>query len=159
MAVTAQQALGVSRRPLRVGRIRYGLWWIDQSTAGARSRARAVTGGAATVGRELRWATELSVRSTLAGIDHARPEPWGDRKLLVFVAVIAVGALAVALVLGMGMAQWAMTSSDAMLFAAAGALAVGLALLPLAYLVFASKRRRRLSAEGPGTDDRVPERV
>ncbi len=159
MAVTAQQALGVSRRPLRVGRIRYGLWWIDQSTAGARSRARAVTGGAATVGRELRWAAELSVRSTLAGIDHVRPEPWGDRKLLVFVTVIAVGALAVALVLGVGMAHWAMTSSDAMIFAAAGALAVGLTLLPLAYLVFASKRRRRLSAGSPGTGDRVPERV
>lgn len=120
---------------------------------------RAVTGGAATVGRELRWATELSVRSTLSRIDHARPEPWGDRKLLVFVAVIAVGALVVALVLGMGMARWAMTSSDAMLFAAVGALAVGLALLPLAYLVFASKQRRRLSTDGPGTHVRVPERV
>ncbi len=154
MAVTAQQALGVSRRPLRVGRIRYGLWWLDQATAGARSRARAVTGGAATVGRELRWAVELSARSTLAGIDHARPEPWNDRKLLVFVTVIAVGALAVALVLGVGMAHWAMTSSNAMLFAAAGAVAVGLAFLPLAYLVFASKQRRRLSTVSPSADDR-----
>ncbi|GHC84583.1 hypothetical protein GCM10007079_26710 [Nocardiopsis terrae] len=128
-----------------MGRIRYGLWWLDQATTGPRSRVRAVGDGAATVGRELRWATELSVRSTVAGIDHVRPEPWGDRKLLVLVTVIAVGALAVALVLGVGMARWAMTLSNAMPFAAVGALAVGLAFLPLAYLVFVSKRRGRRS--------------
>lgn len=143
MAVTAQQALGVSRRPLRVGRIRYGLWRLDQVTMGARTRARVVTDGTATVGRELRWATELSVRSTLAGIDHARPEPWSDRGLTWLFGMIAVAAVAVAVLLGVGMAQWAMTSSDAMLFAAAGALAVGLVFLPLAFLVFASKRQRR----------------
>lgn len=143
MAVTAQQALGVSRRPLRVGRVRYGLWWLDQATAGARARARAVTDGTATVGRELRWAAELSVRATLAGIDHARPEPWSDRGLTWLFGAIAVAAVAVAVLLGAGMAQWAMTSSDAMLFAAAGALAVGLVFLPLAYLVFASRRQRR----------------
>ncbi|WP_087097931.1 hypothetical protein [Nocardiopsis sp. JB363] len=143
MAVTAQQALGVSRRPLRVGRIRYGLWRLDQVTMGARTRARVVTDGTATVGRELRWATELSVRSTLAGIEHARPEPWSDRGLTWLFGMIAVAAVAVAVLLGAGMAQWAMTSSDAMLFAAAGALAVGLVFLPLAFLVFASKRQRR----------------
>lgn len=143
MAVTAQQALGVSRRPLRVGRVRYGLWWLDQATAGARTRARAVTDGTATVGRELRWATELSFRATLAGIDNARPEPWSDRGLTWLFGAIAIAAVAVAILLGAGMAHWAMTSSDAMLFAAAGALAVGLVFLPLAYLVFASKRRRR----------------
>jgi hypothetical protein len=151
MAATAQQTLGVSRRPLRVGRVRYGLWWLEQATEGARARARAVGDGAGTVGRELRWASELSVRSTLRGIDYARPEPWGDRKLLALVTVIAVGALAVALVLGVGMAHWAMTSANAMLFAAAGAVAVGLAFLPLAYLVFASKQRRRAGVRAPGT--------
>ena len=165
MAVTAQQALGVSRQPLRVGRVRYGMWWLEQATAGARARVRAVGVDAAavgrsfghgtaavgrsfghgtvTVGRELRWAAELSVRAVAAGIDHVRPEPWSDRKLLALVAVIAVGALGVAIVLGMGTAQWMMTSADAMNFAAAGALAVGLTFLPLAYLVFASKRRAR----------------
>ena len=148
MAVTAQQALGVSRRPLRVGRIRYGLWWLDQETAGVRSRVRAVGEGTATVGRELRWAAELSLRATLAGIDHARPEPWSDRGLMWLLGTIAVAAVAVAIVLGVGMAHWAMTSSDAMLFAAAGALAVGLVFLPLAYLVLASKRRRRRLARG-----------
>lgn len=154
MAVTAQQALGVGRRPLRVGRIRYGLWCLEQATAGARSQVRVVGDGAGTVGRELRWAAELSVRSTVAGIDHTRPEPWSDRRLLVLVAVIAVGALAVATVLGVGMAHWMMTSSGAMIFAAAGALSVGLAFLPLAYLVFASKRRGRLHAREQGVESR-----
>ncbi|MBR8741494.1 hypothetical protein [Nocardiopsis sp. MG754419] len=126
-----------------MGRVRYGLWWLDQATAGVRDRTRVVVDGTATVGRELRWATELSVRATLAGIDHARPEPWSDRGLTWLFGVIAVVAVAVAVLLGTGMAHWAMTSSDAMLFAAAGALAVGLVFLPLAYLVFASGRRSR----------------
>lgn len=143
MAVTAQQALGVNRRPLRVGRVRYGLWWLDQATVGVRNRARAVTGGTAAVGRELRWAAELSARSTLAGVDHVRPEPWSDRGLLWLFGGISIAAVAVAVLLGFGMAHWAMTSSGATLFAAAGAVAVGAVLLPLAYLVFASKRRGR----------------
>lgn len=130
-----------------MGRIRYGLWRLDQATTGARSRMRVVGDGAATVGRELRWAAELSLRSTVAGIEYARPEPWGDRKLFGLVTAIAVGALVVAVVLGMGMAQWAMTSSSAMFFAAAGAVAVGLTLLPLSYLVFASRRGRVRSEE------------
>ncbi len=150
MAVTAQRALGVNRRPLRVGRIRYGLWWLDQATAGPRSRMRVVGDGAATVGRELRWAAELSLRSTVAGMEYARPEPWGDRKLFGLVTAIAVGALVVAVVLGMGMAQWAMTSSSAMVFAAAGAVAVGLTLLPLSYLVFVSRPGRVRSEESEG---------
>lgn len=100
---------------------------------------RAAADGAALAGRELRWATELSVRATAARVDHARPEPWSDRKLLLSAAVLAVCALAVAVVLGVGMARWAATTSDPLPFAAAGALAVGLVLLPLAYLVFASR--------------------
>lgn len=143
MAVATQQALGVHRRPLRVGRIRYGLWWLDQTTAGVRGQARAVAGGTATVGRELLWATELSVRTMTRQAELARPEPWSDRKLLAFATALAVGALVVAIVLGAGMARWAMTASNSLLFAAAGALAVGLVFLPLAYLVFASKRGGR----------------
>ncbi|WP_223830425.1 hypothetical protein [Nocardiopsis quinghaiensis] len=143
MAVTAQQALGIGRRPLRVGRIRYGLWWLDQTTAGTRSRIRAAADEAAAVGRELRWAAELSVRTTVVRIGHARPEPWSDRRLLLCATVLAVCALAVALLLGVGMARWAMTESDSLPFAAAGALAVGLVLLPLVYLVFASRRGGR----------------
>ena len=114
----------------------------------ARTRVRAFGDATATVGRELRWAAELSVRVTLAGIDHARPEPWSDRRLMWLLGAIAVTAVAVAVVLGVGMAHWAMTSSNAVLFAAAGALAVGLVFLPLAYLVFASKRRRRRHGYG-----------
>ncbi|GAA1439680.1 hypothetical protein [Nocardiopsis tropica] len=140
MAVATQQALGVSRRPLRVGRIRYGLWWLDRTTAGVRGRARVFAGGAAAAGRELAWAAELSLRTTTRRAELARPEPWSDRKLLVSATVLAVCALAVATVLGAGMARWAMTESNSLLFAAAGAPAVGLVFLSLAYLVFASRR-------------------
>lgn len=140
MAVAAQQALRVTRRPLRVGRIRYGLWWLDQVTAGARVRARAASAGVATVAGEVRWAAELSARATVAGIARARPEPWTDRGLLALAGAIAVGAVALAVFLGFGMAQWAMTEPESPFFAAAGALAVGLAILPLGYLVFASRR-------------------
>lgn len=143
MVVSAQQALGVNRRPLRVGRIRYGLWWVEQTTAGTRARAREAAGGMATVGRELRWAFELSARSTVLSIDRVRPEPWGDRKLTVYLAVVAVLSVVTAFVLGAGLARWMMTAENSMLFAAAGALAVGCAFLSLAFLVFASKRRRR----------------
>ncbi|MFD3685854.1 hypothetical protein ACFWTE_13680 [Nocardiopsis sp. NPDC058631] len=140
MAVATQQVLGVNRRPLRVGRIRYGLWWLEQTTSGVRGRARTVTGGTAAAGRELLWATELSLRTMTRQAELARPEPWSDRKLLVSATVLAVGAVVVATVLGIGVARWAMTESNSLLFAAAGALAVGLVFLPLAYLVFASKR-------------------
>lgn len=142
MAVTVQQPLGVTKQPLRVGRIRYGLWLLEEATAGARTRARAVVDGTATAGRELRWAAELSARATTALIGHVRPEPLGDRRLLGLMAIIAVAALGIALVLGIGVSQWLMTAENSMVFAAAGALAVGLAVLSLAFLVFASRRRR-----------------
>ncbi|MEV2277313.1 hypothetical protein AB0I72_17180 [Nocardiopsis sp. NPDC049922] len=123
-----------------MGRFRYGLWWLDQATAGVRAWPGSVAAGAATVGRELRWATELGARVAVARIDAARPEPWNDGKLLAFVTVVAACALAVALVLGLGVARWAMTASGSLPFAAAGAIAVGLVLLVLTYLVFASRR-------------------
>ncbi|PDP84444.1 hypothetical protein CQJ94_27610 [Glycomyces fuscus] len=126
-----------------MGRIRYGLWWLDQNTTGARSLMGTVAAGAATTGRELRWAVELSVRSALVRADRARPGPWSERTLLFAAAAVAVCALAVAILLGFGMARWAMTAPDSLPFAAAGALAVGLVLLPLAYLVFASRRGGR----------------
>ncbi|OLT29984.1 hypothetical protein BJF83_09915 [Nocardiopsis sp. CNR-923] len=123
-----------------MGRIRYGLWWLDQVTAGVRARSGSVAASAAAAGRELRWATVLSARVAAARIDAARPEPWDDGKLLAFVAVVAACALAVALVLGLGIARWAMTAAGSLPFAAAGAVAVGLVLLVLTYLVFASRR-------------------
>ncbi|MCY9784448.1 hypothetical protein KIK06_11145 [Nocardiopsis sp. EMB25] len=126
-----------------MGRIRYGLWWLDQATAGVRGWPRTAAMGTVAVGRELRWATELTARATAARIDAARPEPWNDRKLLAFITVVAVCALGVALVLGLGIARWAMTASDSLPFAAAGAVAVGVAYLVLAYLVFASRRGGR----------------
>lgn len=143
MAVSAQQALRVNRRPLRVGRVRYGLWWLEYTTAGARSRVREAAGDVATMGRELRWAVELSARSTVVSVDRVRPEPWNDRKLTMYLALVAVIAVVTAIVLGVGLARWMMTAENSMLFAAAGALAVGCAFLSLAFLVFASKRRRR----------------
>lgn len=142
MAVTVQQSLGVTKQPLRVGRIRYGLWWLEEATAGARARVRAVADGTATAGRELRWAAELSVRAATVQIDHVRPEPMNDNRLLKLMAVLAFAALGIAVVLGIGVSQWLMTAENSMVFAAAGALAVGLAVLALAFLVFASRRGR-----------------
>ncbi|WP_017610411.1 hypothetical protein [Nocardiopsis xinjiangensis] len=133
----------MTKQPLRVGRVRYGLWLLEEAAAGARSRVRAVVDGTATAGRELRWAAELSARATTAHIDHVRPEPLGDRRLLGLMAAIAVAALGVSFVLGVGVAQWLMTAENSMVFAAAGSLAIGLAVLSLAFLVFASRRRRR----------------
>lgn len=141
MAATVQQSLGVTKQPLRVGRIRYGLWLLEETTAGARTRVRAVVDGTATAGRELRWAAELSARATTALIAHVRPEPFDDRRLFGLMAIIAVAALGIALVLGIGVSQWLMTAENSMAFAAAGSLAVGLAVLSLAFLVFASRRR------------------
>ncbi|GHD16413.1 hypothetical protein GCM10007147_04470 [Nocardiopsis kunsanensis] len=115
---------------------------LEEATTGARTRARAVADGTATAGRELRWAAELSARTTTARIDHVRPEPLGDRRLLGLMTVIAVAALVVALVLGIGVAGWLMTAENSMVFAAVGSLAVGFAVLSMAYLVFASRRRR-----------------
>ncbi|WP_116247178.1 hypothetical protein [Nocardiopsis sp. FIRDI 009] len=126
-----------------MGRIRYGLWWLDQATVGVRVWPRSAAAGTVAVGRELRWATELTARATVARIDAARPEPWNDRRLLAFVTVVAVCALGVALVLGLGVARWAMTASGSLPFAAVGAIAVGVAFLVLAYLVFASRRGGR----------------
>src|SRR5699024_9188114 len=142
MAVSAQQSLGVNRRPLRVGRVRYGLWWVEQITAQARARARETAGVMATVGRELRWAFELSARSTALSIERARPVPWNDRKLTVCLAIVAVLAVVTALVLGGGLARWMMTAENSMLLVAAGALAVSCAVPPLVFLVFDCKRRR-----------------
>ncbi|WP_285731212.1 hypothetical protein [Nocardiopsis sp. ATB16-24] len=140
MAVTAQQVLGVGRRPLRVGRVRYGLWWIDQATTGARSWPRVVAAEVGAVGRELRWAAELSVRATVTRIGLARPEPWSDRGLLLLATAIAVCSVGLAVLLGFGMARWAMTASGFLPFVAVGALVVGVMLLLLVYLVFASRR-------------------
>lgn len=140
MAVTAQQILGVGRRPLRVGRIRYGLWWVDQATAGARSWLWAMAAEAGAVGRELRWAAELSVRATVTRVDRARPAPWSDRGLLLLATAFAVCSVALAVLLGFGMARWAMTASGFLPFVAVGALVVGVMLLLLVYLVFASRR-------------------
>src|SRR5699024_2889437 len=132
MAVSAQQSLGVNRRPLRVGRVRYGLWWVEQITAQARARARETAGVMATVGRELRWAFELGARSTALSIERARPVPWNDRRLTVWLAIVAVLAVVTALVLGGGLARWMMTAANRRLRAAAGTLAGGRSFLPLA---------------------------
>lgn len=141
MVATARQSLGVAKEPLRVGRVRYGLWLLEENTAGARTRARVVIDGTAAAGRELRWAAELSARAMTAHIDHARPEPLDDRGLFGLMVIIAVASLGTALVLGIGVSQWLMTAANSMVFAAAGSLAVGLAVLSLAFLVFASRRR------------------
>ncbi|MFV2197605.1 hypothetical protein [Nocardiopsis sp. LOL_012] len=126
-----------------MGRIRYGLWWVGQIAADVHAWSRMVAAAAAAIGRELRWATVLSARATAASLDAIRPSPWSDRKLLAFLSVVALCASTVAFVLGLGVSRWVKTAPDSSLFASAGAIAVGAVLLPMAFLVFASRRSSR----------------
>ncbi|MDA2814091.1 hypothetical protein O4J56_25820 [Nocardiopsis sp. RSe5-2] len=92
---------------------------------------------------EVRWAAEVSGAVAAARVDRMRPRPWGDRGLAVAAALTALVGLAVAALLGVALAHWAASDAGDVLFAASGAVAVGLLLLALLYLVFAEKPERR----------------
>ncbi|MFL1379247.1 MULTISPECIES: hypothetical protein [unclassified Nocardiopsis] len=127
--------------------MRYGLWWFERAAANARSGIRSLATG---VGKEMRWAAGLTARALpidLDKLDRAEAQPWDDRRLFTGLTVFSVLAVALALFLGFGVAEWMRTESGALLIAGIGALAVGAVLLPLAYLVFASRRRRPPSRE------------
>ncbi|WP_306371554.1 hypothetical protein [Nocardiopsis sp. CC223A] len=130
----------MKKRPLRVGWMRYGLWWLVQAAAGARSGIRSLTRG---VGREMRWVVGLTAKSLPIDLEKAEAEPWDDRRLFAGLTVFSVVALAIALLLGFGVAEWMRTEADALPIVGLGALAVGAVLVSLAYLVFASRQRRR----------------
>ncbi|CAL9594530.1 hypothetical protein SUDANB121_05325 [Nocardiopsis dassonvillei] len=120
--------------------MRQGIRRSEQTAAGARAGVRSLARG---VVREVKWAVGLAARSLPIDLDRAEAEPWDDRRLFTGLAVFAVGAVALSLLLGFGVADWMRTEPSALLIAGAGAVAVGALLLSLAYLVFASRRRRR----------------
>lgn len=141
MLVSLEQKLGArDREPLRIGRLQYGLWWLEHTTAGTRWQVRQSALALVRSAGEIRWLTLLTVQNTAVRARRARPSPWSDRGLCVMASVIAVGALSVALVLGVGISQWARTDPNALLPAATGSIAVGVAWLFLMYLVFAARR-------------------
>lgn len=143
MAATAQQSLKVIKQPRRVGRLRYGLWWFERTTAGARDGIRSLTAG---VGKEMKWAAGLTAKALPIDLDKAEAEPWDDRRLFTGLLAFSVAAVALSLLLGVGVAQWMRTDSGALLIVCAGAVLVGALLLPLAHVVFASRRRSRPQA-------------
>jgi hypothetical protein len=124
--------------------MRYGLWWLERTAANARSGIRSLATG---VGKEMRWAAGLTAKALPIDLDKAEARPWDDRRLFTGLMVFSVLAVALALLLGFGVAEWMRTESGALPIAGIGALAVGAVLLPLAYLVFASRRRRPPSRE------------
>ncbi|MBB6171306.1 hypothetical protein HNR23_001366 [Nocardiopsis mwathae] len=95
---------------------------------------RALTSAAA----EVRWVVLLTALDTAARMERVRPHPWTDGKLLTALTVTAIGALSVAVLLGISLAEWWADTSRDLLPAAGGALVVGAALLTLLFLVFAS---------------------
>ncbi|QUX24782.1 hypothetical protein K1J57_20720 [Nocardiopsis sp. MT53] len=144
MAATAQESLTVSKRPRRVGWMRYGLWWFEQAAAGARGGIRSLARGA---GKEMRRAAGLTAKALPAGLEKAEAEPWDDRRLFVGLTAFSVVALALALLLGFGVAEWMRTEAGALPIVGVGALAVGVVLACLAYVVFASRQRRPRAGE------------
>ncbi|MDT0329554.1 hypothetical protein [Nocardiopsis lambiniae] len=125
--------------------MRYGLWWVERATAGARGGIHAFTRAAA---REIRGAADATLRLLPARAGRSTAsEPWDDRTLFTGLTVFSLVAVAVSLLLGFGVAEWMRTEPEALLIAGLGAVVVGAVLLPLGRLVFTSRRRRRAVAE------------
>lgn len=142
MLVSYRQPLGY-REPLRVGWAQYGRLWLDHHTNHLLKETLPVSEVVNGAAAEIRWIAALTASSMAVRIDRMRPRPWSDRKLLWVILVTGIGALAVAGVLGFALSQWMMTRTADLLPAAGGAVAVGVVLLMLMYLVFASKSRVR----------------
>jgi hypothetical protein len=131
------------RRPLHVGWARYYLLSADHHTRRLGARLRPAARTAAGAAAELRWAARLTAASAAARLERSRPRPWSDGRLLAVLVLTAVGAVAVAAVLGVALAEWMATRPGDVLPAAGGAVVVGAALCALMFLVFASRDRGR----------------
>ncbi|MFC4564739.1 hypothetical protein ACFO4E_23010 [Nocardiopsis mangrovi] len=131
-----------------MGRVRYGLLWLDHHAVRLGRRARPVGDAFAGAASEVRWAVRLTAASAAARLERARPEPWNDRRLLVAALVTGLGALAVSSLLGVALARWMATRPGDALPAAGGAVVVAAVLCALAYLVFASRPRRAPTRKG-----------
>ncbi|MFC3997812.1 hypothetical protein ACFOVU_17895 [Nocardiopsis sediminis] len=131
-----------------MGRVRYGLLWLDHHAARLGLRVRPVGDAFAGAASEIRWVARLTAASAAARLDRTRPEPWTDRRLLAAALIIALGALAVSSLLGFALSRWMATRPGDVLPAAGGAVVVAAVLCALAYLVFASKPRRTPTRKG-----------
>lgn len=141
MLVSYRQPLG-HRQPLRVGRLLYWRLWLghclDRLGAELRPAWQRLADGCRAVVAPLRWLAVASARV----VDRVRPRPLTDEGLLVLVAVLALGTLALAAGLGYGVAHWMLTVPQDVLVAGV-AVVVGVALLALMFLVFGARRDRR----------------
>ncbi len=91
---------------------------------------------------EVRWAVALTGSMAAARADRMRPRPLGDRGLAVAMALTALVGLGVAALLGVALAHWADSDPGDLLPASIGAVAVGVLLLALLYVVLAEKSDR-----------------
>lgn len=141
MLVTYRQPMA-HRQPVRVGRLRYGQLWLNHHVGllherfhpqWRRFRRTVVRAGAATA---TVW------RSAVDTAERMRPRPLSDAGLLALIAVLALGTLAAAGLIGQALARWMLTLPGDGVIASGGAVAVGAAFLVLMYLVFASRRGR-----------------
>lgn len=140
MLVSYRQPLGVGYRqqPLHVGWTRYLRLWLDHHADHLREEMRPGWRALTSAAAEVRWVVLLTALDTAARMERVRPHPWTDGKLLTALTVTAIGALSVAVLLGISLAEWWADTSRDLLPAAGGALVVGAALLTLLFLVFAS---------------------
>ncbi|NYE46796.1 hypothetical protein HDA32_001916 [Spinactinospora alkalitolerans] len=134
------------RQPVRVSLAHYGLLWLGYHLGHLRSRTRPAEETVRGAALRICGAATATASFVLAGVDRVRPRPLGDGALLLLAALTGIGALAVAGPLGIALAHWMMTSPDAAPPMGA-VVVVGVALLGLLYLVFASKGGRRVSRE------------
>lgn len=123
----------------RVGDARHGPRWYERAAAGARGGIRSL---ARRAGERAERIADPVARSLRMSPARSEAGPWDDRRLFTGLSVFAVAAVALSLLLGFGVADWMRTEPGALPIAGAGAVAVGALLLPLACLVFASRRRR-----------------
>ncbi|MBB6119618.1 hypothetical protein [Nocardiopsis algeriensis] len=134
MTATMQQPFPVGKEPLRVGRVRYGMWRIQTAAADAGIRARTLA--------------DAGLRSVPVRLDRPAPEHWDDRKLFNSLALLAVGAAVVSVLLGLGVSSWMRTAPDAPLLMLVGGVGVAAVLVPVAHTVFSSARARRSREPG-----------
>ncbi|GAA3728334.1 hypothetical protein [Salinactinospora qingdaonensis] len=142
MLISYREPVGY-RRPLHLGWARYGQLWLEYHGSHLWERTRpavAVVGGATW---EVRSLITVNLHAAAMAFDRIRPRPLGDTALLALAAVIGAMALAVAAVLGRALSKWIMAPSEDVILAGGGAIAIGVALLGLGFLVFCSKNRHR----------------
>ncbi|WP_131098825.1 hypothetical protein [Streptomonospora litoralis] len=135
------------RQPLHVGWARYYRLWTDHQLVRLREETRPGWSALAAAASEVVWVARLTAGSAALRAARMRPGPWTDGKLLALLSVIALGSLAVAGVVGYALSRWVASGPGDVLPAAGGAVAVGVALFALVFVVFASVETERAGAD------------